>query len=215
MEQLKVPENKIHVIYNGVDPSFSPGDSAAARNELNHILPSGKILLTVSNSRPHKNLHNLIQAFESATSALSSDWKLLIIAAGAGSVIQDTEVRERIIIRDEVSEKQLRLIYRAADAFIMPSLNEGFGLPVIEAMASGLPVLCSDIDVFREVAGESAHYFDPRSAKEIARTIVETLNYPQCLQPLAESGKRRASLFTWDACGREHAEVYRAVLQAN
>lgn len=215
MEQLKIPESKIHVIYNGVDPSFCPGDKVAARNKLNQISPPGKILLAVSNCRPHKNLRNLLQAFESASNSLPSDWKLLIIAAGAESLIQGTNSRERIIVRDRVSEEQLRLLYRAADAFIMPSLNEGFGLPVIEAMASGLPVLCSDIDVFREVAGENAYYFDPRSAVDIGNALVETLNAPQCLRRLADGGKMRASLFSWESCGREHAEVYRSVLRAN
>jgi glycosyltransferase involved in cell wall biosynthesis len=215
MEQLNISESKIHVIYNGVDPSFHPGDRESARSELNEVVPRGKLLLAVSNIRPHKNLHTLVQAFDSATSALPLDWKLLIIADGAERFAGEAKNRERIITKDRVSEEQLRLMYRAADAFIMPSLNEGFGLPIIEAMASGLPVLCSDIDVFREVAGENAHYFDPRSMGGICRVIVETLKSPDCLQRHIESGKARASLFTWDACGCKHAEVYRAVLQTS
>jgi glycosyltransferase involved in cell wall biosynthesis len=215
VDELKVPGDKIRVIYNGVDPSFRPGEKAAARSDFGEILPSGKILLAIGNNRPHKNLRTLVQAFESATGALPSDWKLMLIAEGAGELIERTKIPERIVGRDRVSEEQLRLIYRAADAFIMPSLNEGFGLPIIEAMASGLPVLCSDIEVFREVAGENAQYFNPRSATDMARTIVEALNAPQCLQSLADGGKMRASLFSWESCGREHAEVYRSVLQAN
>lgn len=215
MDQLKIPEDKIRVIYNGVDPSFQPGDKTAARRQLGDSFLQGKLLLAVGNSRPHKNLRALIDAFEDAANALGPEWKLLLIAEGAGEMTQGVKSGERILIRGRVSEEQLRLIYQAADAFIMPSLNEGFGLPIVEAMASGLPVLCSDIDVFHEVAGDSALYFDPRSATTIARALVEILNHPQCLQPLSDKGKKRAALFTWEACGRGHAELYRSILQAN
>lgn len=215
VDEIKVREDKIRVIYNGVDPSFRPGDKEAARCELGEILPSGKILLAIGNLRPHKNLRTLVQAFEGATDALPSEWKLMLIAEGAQELIAATRIPDRIVGKDRVSEEQLRLIYRAADAFIMPSLNEGFGLPIIEAMASGLPVLCSDIEVFREVAENSARYFSPRSTTEMARVIVEALNAPEWLQKLADAGKPRASLFSWDSCGREHAEVYRSVLRVN
>lgn len=215
VERLKAPEDKIHVIYNGVDTGFRPGDRRAARSELGELLPSGKILLSVGNNRPHKNLLALIQAFGSASDALTSDWKLLLIAENAEKLVAESRIRERVAIKNKVPEEQLRLMYRAADAFIMPSLNEGFGLPIIEAMASGLAVLCSDIDVFHEVAGKNAVYFNPRSVPEMARTMVEALNNPQHLQPLAEKGVKHASTFTWDACGRRHAELYRDVLRAN
>jgi glycosyltransferase involved in cell wall biosynthesis len=216
IDQIGVPDEKVHVIYNGVDPSFRPGDRMAARSELGPALPAdAKILLAVSNVRPHKNMCSLVQAFEDASSALPSDWKLLVVAEGAERLIQGRKCAERIVVKDKVSEEQMRLMYRAADVFIMPSLNEGFGLPVIEAMASGVPVLCSDIDVFREVAGGNAVYFDPCDVPGIARTIVEALNNLQRLQPLADRGVKRASAFTWDACGREHAEVYRSVLRTS
>jgi alpha-1,3-rhamnosyl/mannosyltransferase len=213
VDQLRVPDKKIHVIYNGVDPSFRPGDKSAARSDLGHAFPAGRILLVVGNSRPHKNLLTLIQAFDIATAILPPEWKLLLVAEGANRLIEQTRIQQdRIIIKTQVSEEQLRLIYRAADAFIMPSLNEGFGLPIIEAMASGLPVLCSDIEVFREIAGESAKYFDPQNADEIAHTIAKVLTNQQCLQMLSDDGKKRAALFDWDKSGREHAELYRMVL---
>lgn len=215
IDQLGVPDEKVHVIYNGVDPSFRPGDKMEARRELEELLAPGKMLLAVSNIRPHKNLRNLIQAFEIASSALPSVWKLLLVAEGVERLVQQAKNRDKILVRDRISEEQLRLLYRAADAFIMPSLNEGFGLPIIEAMASGVPVLCSDIDVFREVAAENAVYFDPRSVPDMARTMVEVLNSTQRLQPLAERGVNHASAFTWDVCGREHAEVYQSVLRTN
>lgn len=215
IDQLGVPDEKVHVIYNGVDPSFHPGDKMAARSELGPAFPMDRTLLAVGNIRPHKNLRNLIRAFEHAISALPSDWKLLLVAEGAESLIQGRKCAERIVVKGKVSEEQLRLLYRAADAFIMPSLHEGFGLPIIEAMASGVPVLCSDIDVFREVAEDNAVYFDPRNVPEIGRSIIEVLNNPQRLQPLAEKGVKHASAFSWDACGREHAEVYQSVLRTS
>jgi glycosyltransferase involved in cell wall biosynthesis len=213
IEQLKVPESKIYVIYNGVDPSFRPGDKDSARNDLGQAFPAGRILLAIGNGRPHKNLLALIHAFEIAICTLPG-WKLLLVAEDADHLIEQAKAqRDKVIIKSHVPEEQLRLMYRASDAFIMPSLNEGFGLPIVEAMASGLPVLCSDIEVFREIAGDAARYFNPRCVDEIARVIVETLNNEQCIQFLLDSGKKRAALFSWDLCAREHAKVYRLVLQ--
>lgn len=215
VDRLAAPQRKIHVIYNGVNPSFRPGDRSEARNRLGDEFPRGRILLAIGNARPHKNLSNLIQAFEIAAQSISSDWKLLLVADGADKLLQPTQFqRTRILTKSNISDDQLRLMYQAADAFIMPSLNEGFGMPIVEAMASGLPVLCSDIDVFREVAADSAHYFNPGDANSIAQGIMKSLNNTECLQALAANGINRAALFSWDTCARKHAEVYRTVLQS-
>lgn len=100
VEQLGVPDEKIHVIYNGVDPSFQPGDKTAARTQLCLAVPAGRILLAVGNSRPHKNLRALIEAFDSACAELSSDWNLLLVADGAEKLIQGAKCAERIIVKE-------------------------------------------------------------------------------------------------------------------
>ena len=211
---VSAPEHKFHVIYLGVDPAFRPGSKIEARRKLGEDFPTGSLLLAGGNSRPHKNLANLILAFEMAARSLPPDWKLLLVSDGADKLLKPTQFhQERILIKSDVAEEQLRLLYQAADAFIMPSLNEGFGLPVIEAMASGLPVLCADIDVFREVAADAAHYFDPRDNALMSRAIVELLSNADCLRTLAAKGLSRAPLFSWNTCGQKHADVYRLLLQ--
>jgi glycosyltransferase involved in cell wall biosynthesis len=100
-------------------------------------------------------------------------------------------------------------LYAGAEAFVFPSLYEGFGLPVVEAMSCGAPVVCSDIPVLREVAGDAALYFDPRDAAQLAPMLTRVLDDATLRADLRTRGLSRAAQFSWERAARETLEVYR------
>jgi glycosyltransferase involved in cell wall biosynthesis len=111
------------------------------------------------------------------------------------------------------STEELDALYALADCLVLPTLHEGFGLPVLEAMARSLPVACSDIPALREVAGDAAVYFDPRVPAQIAARIIELLTDTAVTGPLREMGRARAAGFSWAAAATQTLESYRAALR--
>jgi len=159
-------------------------------------------IVFVGSREPRKNLERLVRAFE--TSALSDEFDLVLVGREAwGPPVRG--VRTISGASDEVMSG----IYSAAVALVMPSLHEGFGLPLVEALVAGLPVACSDIPVFREVAGPHATYFDPLDECDIARALHEVVRAP----PTDEAARRAwASRFSWDAAARSCLELYERLL---
>ena len=113
-----------------------------------------------------------------------------------------------------VPNSELRDIYNAADVFVFPSQYEGFGIPLIEAMACGTPVVCTDMDLFREICGDAAYFVDTNQPRELAGAIEQVLSDTVCASNLKRNGAQRASQFTWERCARETAVVYSRVFKA-
>ena len=166
-----------------------------------------RYLLYAASSLPHKNHPRLFAALEYAKRQIP-DLKLLLI--GARDKGEDALVREihRLGLQDDVvllgwiPFGDVPLIYQGCEAFVFPTLHEGFGLPVVEAMACGVPVICSRIEPLLEVAGDAALFVDPRDPEDIGRAIVSLLRDPSARAELIEKGYRRAREFTWDATAR-------------
>ncbi|MGZ4385253.1 MAG: glycosyltransferase family 4 protein [Gaiellaceae bacterium] len=116
---------------------------------------------------------------------------------------------EGVEARGHVTLDELADLYRRAACLVFPSLYEGFGQPPLEAMACGCPVACSDIPVLREVCGDAARFFDPKSPEAIAEAVSELLDRPG---DLLERGIERAASFTWERSAREHEQVYRELV---
>ena len=174
------------------------------------------LLIASGQRRPYKNWDGLIRALALVDEAVrprlvvtgSSDPgtdPLLPVIAGAG-------LHEWVEVRGWVSEQELTDLYRRARALVMPTLCEGFGLPVLEAMASGLPVLASDIPVLREVGGDAALWFDPYDPASIAAAMTVAATQPERLEGLAELGVAQAARFSWRRTGDETLAVFHAVL---
>lgn len=171
----------------------------------NYFKPQGAVwaharpyLLYVGNQKPHKNVEQLIRAF--AASGLQADVDLLLSGQFSNSVAQEVVrhgLQECVLSTGFVAENDLPALYRGAVAFVMPSLYEGFGLPVAEAMACGTPVLTSDRASLPEVAGSAALYFDPTNVESVVDGL-QRLMHEEALSILRVKGIAQARQFDWD-----------------
>ena len=184
-----VSPEKVVNVGNGVERTFCPdGDS--------YPLPF-PYLLSVSNRRPHKNEFRIVEAF--AKAKLDSQIHLVFTGQVTGKLgrwIDAHQVTSRVDFVGMVSEEKLPSLYRGAEALIFPSLYEGFGLPIVEAMACGTPVLTSNITAMPEVAGNAALLVDPRSVEQLSRAMREILD-KSLRRELCRRGLVRATAFSW------------------
>jgi glycosyltransferase involved in cell wall biosynthesis len=208
-----VPPERIAVTPYGVSEFFTAPEAEARRRTLTaEAGVRAPFILTVANSYPHKNLAGLVAAF--ARIEKDSPHDLVVVGhARRGEAEVQTAMRlvadpARVRRLRGVPPELLRALYQSAELFVFPSLFEGFGLPVIEAMAAGAPVACSDIPTLREVAGDAAAFFDPRDAESTAEALRALLEDPQQRDTLAARGRERARAFTWERTARATREVF-------
>jgi glycosyltransferase involved in cell wall biosynthesis len=190
VERLSLEPDRVRTIHLGVDlERFSPAD-----------VPREPFLFYPANAWPHKNHERL---FEAVALLRREHRDLRLVLTG-----DHDDVPDFVDGRGRVSQDELVGLYRRASALVFPSLYEGFGQPVLEALACGCPVACSDLPPLREVAGDAALYFDPFDPESIAAATLEAIARG------GSSGPRRASAFTWDECARKHDAVYRELTSA-
>jgi glycosyltransferase involved in cell wall biosynthesis len=174
----------------------------------------------VGNIKPYKNLGRLVEAFLAIRGRLPHD--LVIVGQSEGLITGESaaffeRVREagaRIHLTGFVSHQDLLSLVGHAEALIMPSLYEGFGLPPIEAMAAGVPVAVAHAASLPEVCGEAALYFNPLEVEDIAAKLIAIASHPELRQQLREKGLKHSRLFTWDACSEKTAEALFANLDS-
>ena len=205
---LGVPEAKIDVTPLG--PGLEPLDHATPEAELRSRLElgDGPLVLSVSARRPHKNLSRLLDAMRGIDATL--------VLPGYPTAF-DGELRERaagakVAFAGWLPDADLEGLYGAATCLAFPSLAEGFGLPVLEAMRRGLPVACSDATSLPELVGDAALTFDPESTEQIARAIRRLLAEPELREDLARRGRERARRFSWEHAARDTVASYRRAL---
>ena len=201
---LAVERSRIHVIHHGVRFPV-PGSPHVARE---------RIILHVGAIQKRKNIRRLVEAFE----RVGKEWRLLLAGSsgyGAGEIlrrIEESPRREDIEVLGHVPDQDLPGLYARASVFAFPSLDEGFGMPVLEAMAAGLPVISSNRSALPEVCGSAALLVDPNEVEALAEAL-ERLTSDEALRcELAERGRVRARLFRWDAAVHRTWEVYRQLL---
>ncbi|HEX5760573.1 MAG TPA: glycosyltransferase family 1 protein [Thermoanaerobaculia bacterium] len=218
-EHFDVEGDKIHVVHNGVEEEFRkrlPDDELERR--LHALGLSRPYLLFVGNPKPHKNLDRVVQAYARAL-ALAPFEAPLVCVGDRGS--QEFKIRQRaqhlglgdrVRLLGHVAQEVLPAIYQGATLFLYPTLYEGFGLPVVEAMASGVPVITSNTSALKEVAEGYAHLVDPLDVEGMAKAIARCMSDPDHRAALARLGARRAEDFRWEKTARKTLEVYRAAL---
>lgn len=216
VEHMALPRERIRVIPLGVDSSFRPRSDVQLQAALaRHQLTPGGYTLVVATQEPRKNLERLTRAWADLPTTLQRRWPLVIV--GARGWLNDSlertlaplEARGQLRRLGYVSEAELPLLYAGAHAFAFASLYEGFGLPVLEAMASGVPTLTSDCSSLPEVAGGAALLVDPLD-QDAMRTGLQRLLEDELWRTDARTkGLARARDFTWDACVQRTVAVYR------
>lgn len=220
MERLRVSESKVTVIPNGMSIEFGVFDKNEARaTALQLWHGKRRYLLCVCSLRPHKNLVRLLQACSKFWQRTQVDWNLVIVGNGKRAErdrlsveCQHLKISDRVIIVPFVADRELKSIYGGAEFVVMPSLSEGFGFPVLEAMASGTPVACSQSTSLPEIGGDAVSYFDPLSPDDMARAMELILNEAVASR-MIERGLERSAMFSWNRSAREHYRVYRSIAQ--
>lgn len=216
---LPVPRERIRVVYNGVHQDyFVPAPEQTRADMRRAIGVERPYVLYVGRLDPDKNLPRLIRAFAQLVESGNRDHMLVLAGARdhrsdeLPELAAELGIAERVVFPGYVAQEHLTAVYQEADVFCYPSLNEGFGLPVAEAMAGGTPVVTSNSSSIPEVTGpEAAILVDPESVQELASGLAEALR-PERKRELSEAGKERAKRFTWEKAARETLAAYEEVL---
>jgi len=215
---FNVAPEKIVVVYNAIDSHFSvtPSEEAVARVRERYQLDH-PFVLYVGNIKPHKNLVRLIEAFDELRRGELEDLKLLII----GDQISKLPALRRAVHRHKLhkhvrflgylADDQLAILYRLASVFAFPSLYEGFGLPPLEAMASGTPVVTSNVSSLPEVVGGAAVLVDPYDVDAIVDGLRRVLTNPTLAAEMRQKGIARAREFSWERSVAKTWAVYQQI----
>lgn len=215
IEQLKVPADKIKVIYHGINPNFTIiADASKFEKTLKKYQITPPFLLYSGVWRYHKNLPRLIEALKILRDDKNLDLKLVITGKPdphypeIKETIRNLQLQDSVIFPGLVAEDELVHLYNAASIFVFPSLYEGFGLPPLESMSCGTPVVASNIASIPEICGQdNALFFDPYDVNDIASKI-ELLYKDSDLQAeLIAKGLQHASKFTWPKMAQETFEL--------
>lgn len=202
---LNCAEDKISVIYHGIDKvRFSSANIIEQKNEY---------ILFVGGRDKYKNFEGLVMAF----AALKNYSDLYLYCSGLAPSKHDLDMIRKYNLDGRVrffqsTNAELVDLYANAVCFVFPSFYEGFGLPILEAMAAGCPVVLSNTSCFPEIAQDAGEYFDPYSVDSIKKAIDNVLSNKQYRQLLIERGHRRVADFSWDKCAEAHINVYKSLL---
>lgn len=216
VKYFNIAPSKIKVIYLGYSRDFRQSSEKAAKSKLEY----GKYLLYVGAIRPHKNVLNFIDAFYMLKQEKNIENKLIIVGKGKPPYIDEVRKKinsynlgDEVLIFENVPQKKLVELYCGAELFVFLSFYEGFGLPPLEAMACGCPVITSNAASLPEVAGEAGIMIDPYNIDEMKQSIYRVLTESELRRQMIEKGLRRVKLFSWEKTVKKTLEIYGAAVQ--
>ncbi len=216
---LHTPAEKIEVVYNGFDERITattPDEEARVRDRFQLDAP---FVLYAGNIKPHKNVDRLIEAFALLRQRGYTDVRLLLIGddisrySSLRRLVHRHQLHQQVRFLGFVSVDTLAALYRLARVFVFPSLYEGFGLPPLEAMANGTPVITSNVSSLPEVVGDAALLIDPLDATSIADAMARVLTDADLRADLVRRGRERAKAFSWERSVARTHEIYMDVLR--
>lgn len=217
--RFRQAEGKILVVHESVDEEFWREPDAGEADKVNSRYGvNGDYLLFVGIARPRKNLDRILRAFAAAKKRLSSTLKLVIAGPretrfiDVGKRAKELGIGTSVVQTGNVTDSELRCLYRSALCLVFPTLYEGFGLPILEAMASGTPVITSQRPAHEEIAGDGALLVDPVHTEGLTQAILRIVQDNRVREELAEKGLARAKLFSWKRCAEQTLAVYDEVL---
>ena len=209
VEHLKIPSSKIYTIRHGSDPYYS---ERATDEDQKQIISRWRLdrpfFLFAGTQEPRKNLLTLLRAFQ----ILPPEFQLVLAGPeGWGTEEWKDLCNERVVFTGYLSKQELRAFYQLALALVMPSWDEGFGLPLLEAMASETPVIASDIPPFHEVGNQAILYFDPSSPQALASCMQRIAGDRELCSNLRKKGIERLTRFSWKETARKTLELYNSL----
>jgi glycosyltransferase involved in cell wall biosynthesis len=210
--------SKITIVHEAASPHFCPQSPQTIASVCSRYGLPERYLLFVSTLEPRKNLGRLLSAFESVHAEGLADG--LVIVGQRGwlyddffAQLEESPARDRVILPGYVDDRDLPALYAGARAFVFPSVYEGFGLPVLEAMACGVPVAASDASSLPEIGGDAAVYFDPLDVQAMSDALFRLLRDSELWDEMRNRGLARAASFSWERAAIETRAVYDAVLE--
>jgi glycosyltransferase involved in cell wall biosynthesis len=210
-----IARDRIRVVPNGVDRERAT-DDAVHRARASYAIDDAPYVFWAGTFQPRKNVRVLLDAFTRLDRAVVPH--RLVLAGPPGWKPDDADAQvahalgDRVRLLGPVQRDQLFPLFAGADLFAFPSRHEGFGIPVLEAMAQGTPVVCSDIPALREVAGDAAVFLAPDDVAAWVDAITALVAHPEAHAALVDAGAERVAGYSWERCARETAAVYREAL---
>lgn len=199
-----IPEQKIDVVYNGIHPFFKPLDEPEKATTRRRFSYSKKYFVTVGSLHPRKNAVRLIEAFSLFKKETGSDYKLLFAGPGFWGLseihkaVESSGVKDDIIFTGRLKDEELAMVLGSAEALTFVPYYEGFGIPLVEAMAAEVPIVTSNLSSLPEIAGNAALTVDPFDTREIKNALVKLYNEPQLASDLIQKGRIQRENFSWD-----------------
>lgn len=214
-KHLGLSAEKVFAVPEAARACFAPMEVEHSEDVRRRLGIGNDFLLTVGTIEPRKNLQTLVNAFEEVTGGQSQPTLQLVIAGSRGwlsepffNALEKSPMRKRIIVTEYLNDDELRALYSSCQAFVYPSIYEGFGLPPLEAMACGAPVITSHIPALEETTGGAAILIEPTNVQELAGAIVDLLESDDLRSRFSTLGRSRAAEFTWEHTARLTLEVY-------
>lgn len=218
-ERLRVAPGKVFAVPEAPRAVFRPASAEEAADVRRKLGVRGQFVLAVGTVEPRKNLLTLLRAFEEVARESPARELQLVVAGKAGwlnrdlyAAVEKSPAVGRVLFTGYLTDEDLRALYSSCRVFVYPSLYEGFGLPPVEAMACGAPVVCSRILSLTETTNGAALLFDPHNAAALARALVTLLDDDGAARNLSAAGLKRAADFSWARTARMTLEVYREAL---
>lgn len=216
VSEWKVDDKKIAVSYEGIDAKLTTIIDTLTNQKEEKILKKmgikSKYIFYVGNAHPHKNVEGLIKAYLLLRKKYSD---LSLVLSGYDHYfwqrIKKDYKYEGIIYTGYIYDEELVALYKNASSFVMPSFEEGFGIPLLEAMACSTPVVSSNVGALSEVGGNACLYFDPHNSEDMIDKISQVLNNEKLRKDLIEKGKMRVKQFSWEKLAKETLRIYESV----
>ena len=217
-----VNPQKITVTYEAAEEEYFQKSNVKSQrsNVLEKFSIRKPFLIYVGNAYPHKNLEKLLEAFKILTTNYELKTINLILVCPRNVFlkrlqenIEEQGLEDQVSLTGYIPARELSIIFRQAKTYVFPSLSEGFGIPGLNAMAAGLPVICSNIPTLKEVYGDAALYFNPHNPKDIAAKIQEVITNQQLSSDLVEKGREQVKKYSWQKMAQETLDVYESVNQ--
>ena len=207
MKVLNLSDEKIDVVYLSVDEKFNPQPVEKIKEIKEKYGINKNYILYIGNAKPHKNLSRLLSSWQLINEKIKKDYILVLAGVGQKFCYKD----ENTLIIPFVSEEELAVLYTGATVFVFPSIYEGFGLPPLEAMACGCPVISSNTSSMPEVLGDACLYFNPYDVNQISKTILENLHSETLREKLQKEGFEKVKSYSLEKMVNSLIKIFESV----